>query len=60
MNCWKDCPMVNAYAFCESAGRRLEEGAECPHHRLRRALARPPDTREGGRPDGQNNQENRK
>lgn len=38
--CPLTCPMINKYGFCESALRRVERVRECPHSRMRRAVAR--------------------
>lgn len=38
MICPADCPMLNKVGFCESAWRRSDAVAECPHRAIHKAV----------------------
>lgn len=40
MQCWRKCPMMNQFEYCEAAGRRAEHVRECPHRKMRTAVQR--------------------
>ncbi|MDD6937014.1 MAG: hypothetical protein PUI99_08855 [Clostridiales bacterium] len=40
MTCPADCPMLNKVGFCESAWRRSNAVAECPHRAMRKAVSK--------------------